>query len=336
MWRPSAAAGVTNEQTHVWAYLAQLVSETPGELPGYLTETSAYALAVPGKLLRPLLLLDACRAAGGNPELVLPAAAGIEAAHMASLIHDDIVDGDDLRRGRPSLQARFDLPAALITGDLFIFTSFLGLIQSHDLGVSAERALKAIRLLSQMGIDMCKGQALEAALACRPDVTEAAYLHMVRLKTASVCSTTTQMGACLGGGSDMAVAVLGAYGQELGIAFQITDDILAYDGDPHSMGKPLHSDTRNCRITLPLILARQTSDADLRRRIDHLTESEASALDRHNELKAILDASGALDQARMSALQFTRRAQEHLNALSPSPALDRLHRLAGALVQRGS
>lgn len=325
-----------DEGKRVWDYLGQLNSDSLGAASGYLAVTSAYTLAAPGKLLRPLLLLEACRAAGGNPDLVLPAAAGLEAAHAASLIHDDIVDGDDLRRGQPSLHTRFDLPSALITGDLFIFYSFLSLIQMHPAGASAEQVIESLRLLSQMGIDMCKGQALEAALACQPGVTEAAYLQMVRLKTASVCATACHMGACLGGGGAKAMAALAAFGENLGIAFQIGDDILAYEGDTLVLGKPLASDLRNCRITLPLILAQQAGDPDLRHRLDHLTADTAPASARHAEMKALLTDAGALDQARARALHFTRCSQEHLSPLPPSPARDRLHRLADDLYHRSA
>lgn len=318
----------------VWAWLCQLNAEAMDGPAGYLTATSAYALTVPGKLLRPLLLLEACRAVGGDPFRILPAAASLEAAHVASLIHDDIVDGDDLRRGQPSLHARFDLPSALITGDLFIFYSFLGLVQAHPVGVSAERVLQAIHLLSQMGIDMCKGQALEAALACQPGVTEAAYLSMVRLKTASVCTAACQMGACLGSGDAETMAALAAYGENLGVAFQIIDDILAYEGDPMALGKPLSSDLRNCRVTLPLILAQRLEDPDLQRRLDDLIESETPAIVRYAEMKAVLTEIGALEEARDRALHFTRCSQDHLIHLPPSPARERLHRLADALFHR--
>jgi geranylgeranyl diphosphate synthase type I len=327
MWQPE-------DLKQVWAWLGQMNAEALSGPAGYLTATSAYTLAVPGKLLRPLLLLEACRAAGGDPDQVISAAAGLEAAHVASLIHDDIVDGDDLRRGQPSLHARFDLPAALITGDLFIFYSFLGLVQAHQGGVSAEEVLQAIRLLSQMGIDMAKGQALEAVLSCQPGVTETAYLHMVRLKTASACAAACHIGACLGGGSAEATAALAAFGDNLGVAFQIVDDILAYEGDLQALGKPLSSDLRNCRITLPLILAHQSASPDLRYRLDDLTVSDAPAAARHAEMKTILTETGALDAARSRALYFSRCSQEHLHLLPDSPARQRLHQLADKLYLR--
>lgn len=327
MWQPE-------DMNQVWAWLGQQNGEALGDSAGYLAATSAYALSVPGKLLRPLLLLDACQAVGGDPDRVMSAAAGLEAAHVASLIHDDIVDGDDLRRGQPSLHARFDLPSALITGDLFIFYSFFGLVQAHQGGVSAAHVLQAIGFLSQMGIDMAKGQALEAALSCQPGVTEAAYLRMVRLKTASACASACQIGACLGGGSAEATAALAGYGENLGVAFQIVDDILAYEGDPLTLGKPLSSDLRNCRITLPLILARQSAGLDLRYLLDDLTTSDAPAAGRYAEMKTILTEIGALDEARARALHFSRCSQDHLVLLPDSPARRRLHRLVDKLYLR--
>lgn len=327
MWQP-------DDIKQVWAWLGQMNTAALSDSAGYLAATSLYTLSTPGKLLRPLLLLDACSAAGGAPDQLIPAAAGLEAAHVASLIHDDIVDGDDLRRGQPSLHTRFDLPAALITGDLFIFYSFLGLIQTHQNGVSAEQVLQAVRLLSQMGIDMTKGQALEAALSCQPDVTEATYLHMARLKTASACAAACQIGACLGGGSAEAMAALAAYGENLGLAFQVVDDILAYESEPATLGKPTFSDLRNCRVTLPIILARLAGGADLRLRLEDLITSERPISDRYAEIRLILITTGALDEARARALHFSRCSQEQLERLPNSPASQRLHLLAGKLSHR--
>ncbi|MGH2391015.1 MAG: polyprenyl synthetase family protein, partial [Chloroflexota bacterium] len=279
---------------------------------GLLARTTRHVLAAPGKLLRPRLLLDACRAAGGDPERVFPAAAGTEYGHMASLVHDDIIDGDAVRRGQESVHAKYSVPAAILTGDLLIFQTFLSYTQCHDRGISAERVLTAIRVLSLTCIEVCEGQALEAGIAGRLDTTEATYLEMIRLKTAGVWRASAEIGACLAGASDDIVASLRAYGENLGLAFQIVDDILCYDGMPDRLGKPARSDLCNGRITLPIIYALQSADPATRRHIATLFESgRANAEQGHTALVRILTITGALERARRAAERLVSSARRY-------------------------
>src|SRR5918911_4397800 len=114
-------AAFVDERARILDYMARHLQETVGETPGFLARTSDYVLSTPGKLLRPLLLLDACRAAGGDPERVVPAAAGTEFGHIASLVHDDIIDGDAERRGCPAVHVQYGVPLAILTGDFLVF-----------------------------------------------------------------------------------------------------------------------------------------------------------------------------------------------------------------------
>jgi geranylgeranyl diphosphate synthase, type I len=340
-------SALADERAALAAHLCQHCHETLGEAASYLNETSEYVLAAPGKLLRPLLLLDACRAAGGDPDCALPAALGTEYGHIASLIHDDIMDGDELRRGRETVHVRFGLNEALLTGDLLIFQTFLAYTQCAERGVEAERVLAAIRTLSQTCIAMCRGQALEASIANRLDTSPETYLEMIRLKTASLCQAVTRIGARLGGASDDVVTALGRYGLHLGTAFQITDDVLSYDGNSAAFGKSRLSDLRNRRVTLPIIYAMRDGTETLRRRIETIftggkTSDEhdgdgsdgADGAAAYARLVEALHSAGGLARARGLAQRYTKLAQRQLDLLPYTAARERLRALAALFATR--
>lgn len=328
-------AALLDERARIADYLAQHMRAVLGERGGLLGKTTEHVLSAPGKLLRPLLLLDACRAAGGDPERVFPAACGTEYGHIASLIHDDIMDGDEARRGQPTVHVKFDLGAAILTGDLLIFQTFLCYTDCAEHGVEAERVLKAIRALSRTCIEMCQGQALEAAVAGRLETTEEAYLEVIRLKTASFCSTAAQIGARLGGANEDAIIALTNYGHHLGMAFQVVDDLLCYAGDGGKLGKPAVSDVRNRRVTLPVIYAMQSRDRAVTGRIRDIFDRDgALAADAHAELIHLFNATRALDRTRNLAFRHTMKARQQLDRLPYSEARERLRALAEIFLSR--
>lgn len=328
-------AALADERAKILEYLSKHLRETLGEAAGFLTETTDYVLSSPGKLLRPLLLLDACRAAGGNPDHVFPAAAGTEYGHIASLVHDDIIDGDNERRGQASLHTRYDIATALLTGDMLIFQTFLCYTSCESLGVKAERVLAAIRALSATCIDMCRGQALEAEIAGNLDTSEESYLELVRLKTASFCQAASYIGACLAEAPDDRVKRLAEYGFNLGMAFQVMDDILAYDGSALIMGKPLTSDMRNKRVTLPILYALQAGGLSARQRIQDFFDSNVETIDeKYAKLVRLLGETRAIDRARALAYRYTTRAKQSLEGLDPSESRERLRALADVFLTR--
>lgn len=302
---------------------------------GRLGELRTYALETPGKLLRPLLLVTACRAAGGNPDQVFPAAAGTEYGHVASLIHDDIIDGDLLRRGRETVHLAFGLPAAILTGDLLIFETFLSYTQCVDLGVDAAHVLGAIQTLSTTCIEVCQGQALEQSSSGDLETDEQTYLRVVRFKTASVCRAATRIGAQLSGAVPEVVDALGAYGEDLGIAFQIIDDVLAYAGHQDLVGKSLQSDLRNRRVTLPVIYALESGDPAVIQEVRALfTGEDLDPAEAHQRLTTLLSTCGALDRARDLARQYTTQAKQQLERLPPSEGRESLRALADIFISR--
>jgi geranylgeranyl pyrophosphate synthase len=335
--QPSCATRATHvdDEVRLTDYLDHHLANSLASPTGVLAQAAGHVLAAPGKLMRPRLLLDACLAAGGDPDRALPAAAGTEFGHIASLIHDDIIDGDAERRGRETLHRKYSLSTAILTGDLFIFQTFLSYTHCHDLGISAERVLTAINLLSRTCVEVCEGQALEAAMVGRLDTPEETYLEMIRLKSASVCRAAAEIGACLAEGPDEFVRALRAFGEHLGMAFQIIDDVLAYDGQPSLLGKPQLSDLSNGRVTIPIIYAIDAAGLAALRQIDALfwlarTDPNKS----YAQLVDLLVTTRALERARKSATQAIEQAKLQLDYLPTSDARERLRALADLVLIR--
>jgi geranylgeranyl pyrophosphate synthase len=293
-----------------------------------------YALVPTGKLFRPVLLLESALAVGGELSSVLPAAVGAECGHVASLIHDDIIDGDDLRRGRASVQHKFGVGDAIVAGDALIFDMFAGLAQCRLTGVPEPRVVLALDAVARAGLDLCRGQSLEAEL-CRGLLFDAdAYLRMARLKTASFFRGACESGAILGGGPPEWVEALASYGDSLGTAFQIYDDLLAYTSNTETMGKPDTSDVENGRLTLPVILAYQLCGPTDRQRIMYCLESASDPVEALTILSGLLEQTGALAEATKAARDHAQHARDVLTSLPPTPSRDRLMYYAELVVSR--
>jgi geranylgeranyl diphosphate synthase type I len=281
-------------------------------------------------MLRCFTLLEACRAVGGDPDLVLDAAAGAEYGHVASLVHDDLMDRDEVRRGRPSVWHQHGPDMAIVTGDLFLFQAFRLLsLCRHQ--VPAERVVRVLEVLSTGCIDLCLGQALETHLAASGWVPYSQYLTVIRHKTASLFRACAESGAILGGGTTDQVLALREYGEALGMAFQIADDLSGYTRDDAELRKPARSDLRNRRITLPIIHAFEMAVEPDRRllRDAFRTGPPPADLDAlHREVAAILHRSGALDRTREEAHSYRTVALERLLVLPPSEGRDSMESVA--------
>lgn len=293
-----------------------------------------YALMPGGKLFRPLLLLESTLAVGGQVDWVLPAAVGAECGHVASLIHDDIIDKDDLRRGRPSVHSKFGVADAIVAGDALIFDMFAGLADCRTAGVPDDRVVGALKAVARAGLDLCRGQSLEAVICEGLIFDEERYITMARLKTAAFFRGACESGAVLGGGSDEAVAALARFGDHLGIAFQIHDDLLAYTSDTQTTGKAGTSDVVNGRLTLPVILAFHAADPLQRSRLVEAlggTSDPGVALATVHE---ILEGAGAVTAAASVARRYATGARDALLLLPPTPSRERLTWLAELVIAR--
>jgi geranylgeranyl diphosphate synthase, type I len=299
-----------------------------------LDSICCYALVPTGKLFRPTLLLESALAVGGSLDSVLPAAVGAECGHVASLIHDDIIDEDDLRRGRPSIQYKYGVSDAIVAGDALIFDLFASLAECRHTGVPAGRVVSALDAVARAGLDLCRGQSMEAELCRSRYLDTHSYLRMISLKTAAYFRVACASGAILGGGADVFIDTLGVYGEHLGMAFQIYDDLLPYVSDTDNMGKPQTSDVKNGRLTLPVILAYESGGPAGRRLIDESLGAPGDAGRILTLLGELLRRTGAITAAARMARGYAEDARRALAALPTSPSRERLGRIADLAINR--
>jgi geranylgeranyl diphosphate synthase type I len=220
---------------------------------GWADETLAPQNYPAGKRLRPMLCLLACAEVGGDPTQALPAAAAIELLHNFSLIHDDIEDGDETRRHRPTVWKVWGVPQAVNAGDALYTIAYAALQQLARRGVSAQTTLAALGIFTDTCLALTEGQHIDMGFEVRNDVTVAEYLRMVRGKTAALVSASVAIGASVGGATPAQQAAAREFGQAAGLAFQIQDDILGIWGDPTVTGKAAGNDLLRRKKSLPIL-----------------------------------------------------------------------------------
>jgi geranylgeranyl pyrophosphate synthase len=283
------------------------------ELAGHASGT----LSAGGKRLRPMLVFLCAN--GDSDERLVAAAVAVELLHMATLVHDDVLDGASLRRGKPTVFANGGRLAATATGDLLFSRAFAEL--------AAAGSEDAVRALSVASSALASGELMQRADAWRDDITPERYLERCRLKTATLFDASCRLGALFGGSPRLAPA-LGCFGERVGLAFQMLDDVLDVAGPPERTGKPRGADLLDGTVTLPLILARRR-DPVLRTLDPSLGPERAAALcDR-------IAATGALEQAHEQALTHVAEAKASLTALDlPEPRRRALELVADGVVER--
>jgi geranylgeranyl pyrophosphate synthase len=295
------------------ARLADVAAAGGPELGSHATGT----LFAGGKRIRPILVF-LC-ADGDADERLVAAASAVELLHMASLVHDDVLDGAALRRGKPTVFADGGRLAATATGDLLFSRAFAEL--------AAGGSEEAVRALSSASSVLARGELMQRADEWSSDVTPERYLERCRLKTASLFEAACRLGALLGGRPDLA-APLGCFGERVGLAFQMLDDVLDVAGPPERTGKPRGADLLDGTVTLPLILARGR-DEGLRSLDPSLDAEQAAAICER------ITATGALDDAREQALTHVAEAQSSLAEINlPQDRRRALELVADGVVAR--
>ncbi|HEX2589720.1 MAG TPA: polyprenyl synthetase family protein [Gaiellales bacterium] len=277
--------------------LEQLVAERPGAV----AEAGARTLRSGGKRLRPLLVSMCATDAAREGEDLVGAGCAVELVHMATLVHDDVLDAAPLRRGHPTVWQTGGRPLATATGDALFSLAFGELTETGDIG--------AVSLLATACLSLARGELLQRRQAGDPAVTEQQYLERCALKTGSLFSAAARLGARLSGLGEHDGAALGRFAEALGLAFQIADDVLDCDGDPDTTGKPLGTDLLDGTVSLPLLLAAQR-DAEVRAVISR----GAAPADVLPTLARVV-ASGAVADARERALALAARAAAELDGV---------------------
>ncbi|MGW7519844.1 polyprenyl synthetase family protein [Streptomyces sp. NPDC054796] len=325
----------------------ELERRCPADATG-VDAMSRSALLPPGKLLRPLLFTESAAALGLPRAHALGPALGIESLHSGSLVHDDVIDGDELRRGRPTVVARHGMPNAIVTGDALIIDAFRAVAgDSDDPGnadgtdsaavdhpVPDDRRLAVVRVLAEAGVDLCRGQALEDELRAWPGCGLERYLKMIALKTGALFRAACVGGALLAGGQPTAREALRRYAEHLGRAFQMADDLLPYLSDDTTSGKPVLSDLANSRPTLPVLLCWQWADERDRRRLTEALDGTVPPEEALRTVRTLLTVTGALELARADALAESARAKAALLDLPAGEARSALAAVADLAADR--
>jgi octaprenyl-diphosphate synthase len=303
----------------------KIFSSSPNRL---ISEVSTYLFQKKGKRIRPALLILCSKLLGYRGEEHIFMAALVEFIHTASLIHDDIIDNADLRRGRDSVHARWGPNISVLLGDyLYIRTIGLSQESAHP---------EVIRILTDVSARMIEGELTEYHVSGNLETGEQDYIDIIEKKTASLFAAACRIGAVLSRATPEQEQRLVDYGRNLGLAFQVIDDVLDFRGSKRQLGKPVLSDLSEGRITLPLIYALGQDGSESRGRLRALLEKKS--LDSRTKAKIvdIIKADGALDYGYRKAAEFSRRAREAVAAFPESAYRDALGLLAEFIVDRES
>ena len=281
---------------------------------GWADETGAPASAGAGKAVRPTLCLFGCEAVGGEVSQAIPAAVAIELIHNFSLIHDDIQDGDETRRGRKTAWAVWGLPKALVAGNVLRVVADSAL---HNLPKS-ERAIAAVSLLTEAYLEMIDGQYLDISFEGRHDIGMDDYRRMISRKTGALLRCSLNMGATVGTDDASTVAAFRECGRALGYVFQIRDDALGVWGEESVTGKPVGSDIRRKKNSYPVVYAMENADA-----LDSRLLSETYAKDALDDadiasVMGVMERMGVQECAHLEASEWADRAMAALAAVELS------------------
>lgn len=297
---------------------------------GFVSVDGSPARASTGKRIRPMLTLLCCEACGGRVEDALPAAAAIELLHNFSLIHDDIEDRDELRRGRPTLWKIWGEAKAINAGDAMFALAHIALENALERGAPAERVLRALRVFDETCLALTLGQHMDIEFEQRADVTAADYLAMIEGKTAALIRAACEIGAIMAGAADEPIARLGEFGRWLGIAFQLQDDVLGIWGNPALTGKQ-DSDLAHGKKTLPVLHA---ADQDQQVRERYLRRRPTDPVELA-EIRALIEARGGRAYAEQAARDAHSQSLAALDAAQVNnPAGLMLRALAESLLGR--
>jgi len=291
---------------------------------GLIAEVNSHLFQMQGKMFRPTLLLLADEATGGRDPRTITLAAVVELIHLATLVHDDSVDHSVLRRGMPTINSLFSHQVSVIMGDYLYSRAVIELVRLDD--------LEPLRVLSRVTNEMTVGE-MRQLLAHEPlEFSEESYDLLIQAKTASLLSGACEVGALRAAPTER--TALRRYGEALGMAFQIVDDLLDYVGDPSVTGKPTGSDLREHKVTLPLIAALPRMDSAGRRQVDALMAAAEPDDVQIAEVIAAVAEAGGLDYARERALHLAQQADGELDVLASSPARDALRASITYVVDR--
>jgi octaprenyl-diphosphate synthase len=287
-------------------------------------EVARYIISAGGKRLRPVLLLLTCGALGYTGAQRHNLAAVVEFIHTATLLHDDVVDESTLRRGRPTANESFGNPASVLVGDFLYSRAFQMMVDADS--------MRVMQVLADATNVIAEGEVLQLMNMHDASLDEEGYLRVIRSKTAKLFEASARLGAILGGHTAVVEEACATYGQALGTAFQVIDDVLDYDGNTVEMGKNLGDDLREGKATLPLILAMQKGTPEQSQTIREAIEN--GSVEQLSQIVAIVRSTGALQGTREAAAAEAQRAIDAALRLPDNTYRQAMVALASQLLQR--
>ena len=267
-----------------------------------------------GKRVRPAVLLLSARMCGYTGDKAVLNAAVVEFIHTATLVHDDIIDEAETRRGRLAAHSRWGNDVTVLLGD-YLYIRSMAMALTQD-------TLEVVRLLCDVTLRMIEGELYQLTKTGDATITEEEHLEIIRRKTAFLFSGCAEIGGLLGGCSDAQRVALREYGFNLGIAFQIVDDVLDYTADEGALGKPIGGDLREGKVTLPMILLLQKAGPEIAELVQGVVADRAVTPEAWRTIKDLLAHHGAVDAAFERAVTYARRAKQQLGAAFP-PSTER-------------
>lgn len=276
-----------------------------------VTTISQYLHAGGGKRLRPILLLLSAKLVGEASEGAVRMAAVVEMIHTATLAHDDVIDMAKTRRGRPSVNVVWGNHRSVLAGDWLYMQAFMVALRERNF-----RVLDMLITLTQM---MVEGELLQLERVGKIDVSEADYMELIDRKTASLFQACARLGALMGGAEESVETRMGEYAWNLGIAFQLIDDVLDFTSREHILGKPVGNDLREGKVTLPLIYALETACAEERRMVQTVLSSNSYDRVPFSSILELLHRHRGVERAKERAESFTEKARELIAEFPESP-----------------
>lgn len=301
----------TEIQEKVNAYIASLPYE---RRPKSLYDPIEYVLAAGGKRIRPSFVLMAYNLFHDDVDRILPVATALETYHNYTLLHDDLMDKADMRRGRPTVHKKWDDNTAILSGDTMLVLAY-----EHLAKCDTKYLKPALDLFTETALEVSEGQQFDMEFETRNDVAEEEYIEMIRLKTSVLLACALKMGAVVAGASDADANALYAFGEKVGLAFQLQDDLLDVYGDPKVFGKAIGGDITSNKKTFMLINAFNRADAETRAELERWTTvTEFDPAEKIAAVTEIYNRLGIDKLAEQRIKEYFEQSRQHLDELSVS------------------
>jgi len=284
--------------------------------PKKLYDAAGHLIIHGGKRLRPYMVIRSCQIVGGKSSNAMGAASAVEMIHNFSLVHDDIMDNDEMRHGVPTVHKKYGMPLAILAGDV-LFSKAFQIISDSKLPSSATTQL--ISRLAKACVDICEGQLLDIKMAEEKKIpSQTEYITMIGKKTAALFDVSCAMGAICASNKTEDISNLSSFGRNLGIAFQITDDLIGVMGDPKITKKPVGNDLREGKKSLPILLAiKLAKDKDKKNILKAFGNSKVTRKDL-NKAVDVIRSLGIEEDVRKQAQKYSKRAEKSLSKYSGS------------------